>query len=269
MLIQKNIIGVLCFQVNTVRQAERQFMSFLRSIIKDAFFCEVANMREKQFRYERKYYLSPDNAAILRQRVSCLLQRDRHSNGKYRISSLYFDDIYDTALHEKQSGVFTRDKWRMRWYNDQLDPIHLERKHKEGELGLKLHARVSEGQYHRLCAGDMSVAAGQKGDVWEAFYRLHCTNCLRPVTTVIYEREAFSYAPGNVRITFDSDLRASTPGSAVSVPICTDGLTILELKYDSFLPAVVEGLLSGTQFTQLSLSKYVMARHTLMNFGFA
>jgi hypothetical protein len=39
---------------------------------------------------------------------------------------------------------------------------------------------------------------------------------------------------------------------------------ILELKYDSFLPAVVAGLLSGIQFTQLALSKYVMARHALL-----
>ena len=241
----------------------------MRNSIKANIFHGVATMQEKQFRYERKYYLSPDNAAVLRHRVSCLLQRDKHSNGSYLISSLYFDDIYDTALHEKQSGVFTRDKWRMRWYNNRLDPVHLERKHKEGELGLKLHAKVSEDQYHRLSGGDMSIAAAQTGEVWEAFYRLHCTNCLRPVATVIYEREAFSYAPGNVRITFDSGLRASMPGSAVSIPICTDGLTILELKYDSFLPAVVEGLLSGMQFTQLSLSKYVMARHTLMNFGFA
>ena len=110
-------------------------------------------MQKKQFRYERKYYLTPDNAAIFRHRVSCLLQADKHSKGSYLISSLYFDDIYGTALHEKQSGVFTRDKWRVRWYNNRFDPVHLERKHKEGELGLKLHDKISEEQYRRLCAG--------------------------------------------------------------------------------------------------------------------
>lgn len=225
-------------------------------------------MRRKQFRHEHKYYLTPGNADILRRRVHSLLCRDRHSNGAYRISSLYFDDMYDTCLHEKQSGVFVRDKWRMRWYNDSLDPVHLERKHKEGELGHKQHDRVSQEQYHRLCAGDMSVAAGQVGAVWEAFYQLHCLRRLRPVVTVIYEREAFSYAPGNVRVTFDSGLRAAVPGSAVSLPVC-DGLTILELKHDSFLPSVVGSLLSGLQFTQLALSKYVMARHALMDCGFA
>ena len=226
-------------------------------------------MQHKQFRYERKFYLSPWDVTILRQRISYLLRPDKHSNGRYLISSLYFDDMYDSALHEKQSGVFMRDKWRLRWYNDQLNPIHLERKHKEGELGLKLHDTVTEDQYHRLCAGEMSVAGEQQGMVREAFYNLHRTNRLRPVVTISYEREAFSYLPGNVRITFDSNLRAARPGSSVSVPICTDGLTIMELKYDGFLPAVVEGLLSGTQFTQLSLSKYVMARHALMSFGYA
>ena len=98
----------------------------------------------------------------------------------------------------------------------------------------------------------------------EGVYARHLLGCMRPVVTVDYDREAFSYAPGNVRLTFDTNLRAAVPGSRHSVAVDTGGLIILELKYDSFLPAVVAGLLSGVQFTQLALSKYVMARHALL-----
>ena len=70
------------------------------------------------FRQERKYYLTPSDAAVLRQRVAWLLRPDAYSqDGPYHISSLYFDDIYDTALRQKQCGALVRDKWRVRWYN--------------------------------------------------------------------------------------------------------------------------------------------------------
>lgn len=221
-----------------------------------------------QLRYERKYYLTPPEAAALRRRVACLLQPDAHAAGAYKISSLYFDDVYDTALREKLSGVAVRDKWRLRWYDDRLDFIRLERKHKENELGCKTHAPVTEQQHSRLLRGDMDAAADLPGAVGQAFRAVHATRLLRPVVVVSYMREAFSYEPGNVRITFDADLRAARPGSPVSLPVSTTGLTILELKYDNMLPAVVADMLRGTLHTQLALSKYVMARFALMQAGY-
>ena len=222
-----------------------------------------------QFRHERKFYLSPADAAVLRQRAGMLLAPDRHSaRGAYKVSSLYFDDVHDTSLREKLDGVAVRDKWRVRWYNDSLSPIHLERKHKENDLGMKQHDAVTEAQFRRLEQGDMAVAAAQQGPVWQAFHTLHRLRCLRPVVVVSYRREALACEAGNVRLTFDADLRAARPGSPASIPVSTDGMTILEVKYDGFLPAVVAGLLSGVQYTQLAISKYVMARLTLMQAGY-
>ncbi|MDR1778047.1 MAG: polyphosphate polymerase domain-containing protein [Desulfovibrio sp.] len=226
-------------------------------------------MRTKlKFRHERKYCLTRADAAVVRGRVVRMLKPDANAAGPYHISSLYFDDAHDTALHEKLNGVFMRDKWRLRWYNGNFGFIRLERKQKRGDLACKEHAAVSEAQFRRLRAGDISCAAEGNEPVWRAFYARHLLGVMRPVVTVEYDREAFSYAPGNVRITFDAGLRAAAPGSSCSVAVDTDGLIIMELKYDGFLPAVAAGLLSGMQFTQLALSKYVMARRSLRCFGY-
>jgi hypothetical protein len=215
------------------------------------------------FRHERKYYLTGAAARVARQRASYILTPDRHSAGPYRVSSVYFDDVHDTCLHQKRNGVAVRDKWRLRYYNDNLDLIHLERKHKRGEVARKEHARVTEGEFRALCRADMRCAADRREPVWRAFYARHLLGALRPVVVVEYDREAFSYAPGNVRITFDSNLRAAAPLAGHSTAVDTGGLVILELKYDLFLPAVVAGLLSGAQFTQLALSKYAMGRQAI------
>ncbi|MBQ9405484.1 MAG: polyphosphate polymerase domain-containing protein [Desulfovibrio sp.] len=226
-------------------------------------------MRKGQFRNERKYYLAPCEAATLRSRVACVMCPDAHAKGVYKISSLYFDDVYDTALREKLSGVAVRDKWRVRWYDDQLDFIRLERKHKENEMSWKTHVRVTKEQLERFMQGDMEAAADVPGEMGKLFHAVHRARLLRPVVVVIYRREAFHYEPGNVRITFDTRLCAVRPNSLTALPVSTDGLTILEVKYDHVLPNVVRSLFSGTRLTQLALSKYVMARFTLLRYGCA
>ena len=225
---------------------------------------------QRGFRCERKYYLTPGDALTLRQRVAWLLRPDRHAqNGPYHISSLYFDDLYDTALRQKQCGALVRDKWRLRWYDGATEKARLERKHKCGDLSRKDQVWLAPEQFRRLCRGDFGCAAGEQAPVWRAFYAAWLRAGLRPVVQVDYDREAFSYAPGNVRVTFDSGLRAARPGSAVLLPVQTDGLTILELKYDGFLPDAAARLCSGMEMTQLAISKYVMARFCLMEHGFS
>jgi hypothetical protein len=137
-----------------------------------------------KFRHERKYHLTEANAMLMRQRASYLLTPDKHTGGSYQVSSVYFDDAHDTSLHEKRNGVFLRDKWRLRYYNNTFKLIHLERKHKRGELARKEHAPVTEEQYAELCRADMRCAARQDGPVWRAFYARHLLGCMRPVVTV-------------------------------------------------------------------------------------
>ena len=68
--------------------------------------------------------------------------------------------------------------------------------------------------------------------------------CLRPKTVVCYDREAFFYPPGNVRITLDRNVRSGLGSldflnpQARYVPVM-EGLTVLEVKYDAFLPELI------------------------------
>ena len=63
-----------------------------------------------------------------------VLHRDRHTgpDGRYKIRSIYFDDYWNTAYEEKLMGISDRKKYRIRFYNDQDDVIHLECKRKSG-----------------------------------------------------------------------------------------------------------------------------------------
>ena len=55
---------------------------------------------------------------MLASRLGKLFPRDGHAgpDGSYRVTSLYFDTPYDTALREKLDGVDRREKFRLRYY---------------------------------------------------------------------------------------------------------------------------------------------------------
>ena len=65
------------------------------------------------FRHEWKHEITHSDHLVLRQRLSAVMQRDKHAvNGKYFIRSLYFDNAADKALREKLDGI--SDKWNLK-----------------------------------------------------------------------------------------------------------------------------------------------------------
>ncbi|WP_340674375.1 VTC domain-containing protein [Moorella sulfitireducens] len=83
---------------------------------------------------------------------------------------------------------------------------------------------------------------------------------------VDYMREAYSCRPGNVRVTIDSDVRASISSTDLFnahlplIPALDAGLCILEVKYDGFLPEFIQDLIQLNKCTSTSISKYAACR---------
>ena len=104
----------------------------------------------------------------------------------------------------------------------------------------------------------------------ELVRELYCkmqTQQLRPRVLVSYVREPYVYAPGNVRATFDSDIRTSlfgrdfAGGSLPGISAADDpGNTVLEVKYDAFLPEIIRALLQTEGLRQQAFSKYSACR---------
>ncbi len=108
------------------------------------------------YRHELKYTVDWGTYCSLRQRLKTVLKPDSHAgpNGCYHIHSIYFDNPDDKALREKINGVALREKWRVRWYNDDLGHVMLEKKIKHNELCLKLSAPLTEQECRALAAGE-------------------------------------------------------------------------------------------------------------------
>lgn len=218
------------------------------------------------YRHERKHEITYGDMLCLRGRLNAVAHADAHGDhGKYHIRSLYFDNLYDKAFMEKINGVNCREKYRLRYYDGDTSVIHLEKKSKINCLSCKQSVQVTAEQVTQILRGDVAWLQESEEPLLREFYTKLVNQGLRPKTIVDYTREAFTYAPGNVRVTMDYDIRTGMYGldflnaECVMLPII-ENHRILEVKWDAYLPDCIRSAVQlGNQGTQ-SFSKYAACR---------
>ena len=148
-----------------------------------------------EFRHELKHELGTAELLALRQRLRAVLDPDKHSpDGRYSVRSLYFDDARDTALREKQDGVGSRQKFRLRLYNGDPGFVKLEKKIKRNGLCCKLTEPMRADTVRAVISGSDWTPEGPLAQ--ELTSRL--ASGLLPKTFVAYPREAKIFLPGSV-----------------------------------------------------------------------
>jgi len=219
------------------------------------------------YRHEWKHMISPMDRVILRQRLRSVMKTDENAaNGRYLIRSLYFDTPKDTALCEKIDGVNYREKFRIRYYNGDTSMIRLEKKSKIAGLSKKQSAEVTADEVQKILDGDLAwMLTADRPLVCELYTKMQAGQ-LSPKTIVEYTREPFVYAPGNVRVTMDYDIRTGLSHLdflnplSTTIPAGEEQNIILEVKWDEFLPDVIRSAvqLPGRRVT--AFSKYAQCR---------
>ncbi|HBA49156.1 MAG TPA: molecular chaperone [Lachnospiraceae bacterium] len=227
-------------------------------------------MDQKQcFRHELKYGIGYPQYLELRSRLQAVMKADSHAgtDGRYLIRSIYFDNYADKALREKRDGVSTREKFRIRYYNDDFSFITLEKKAKNNNFCMKTDAEITEEECRRLLEGDLNWMRGHPAALVRELYAKMRYQILRPRVLVSYIREPYIYAAGNVRVTFDSDIRTTLyHGTFLEKKVADIGTAehprdmVLEVKYDAFLPEVIRSIIQTDTLRQQAFSKYEACR---------
>lgn len=218
------------------------------------------------YRHEWKHEINLSDRLVIRQRLQAVARPDPHArDGRYRIRSLYFDTPSDKALREKIDGVDRREKFRLRIYNGDAALIHLEKKSKRNGLCAKETVSLTAAEAQAILDGDLAwMRASGRPLVMELYSKI-TSQLLRPKTIVDYTREPFVYPPGNVRVTLDYDIRTGLGCTDFLDPGCPtipagDAPTILEVKWDAYLPEVIRAAVQLPGRRASAFSKYAACR---------
>lgn len=222
-------------------------------------------------RHELKFFISPVQEYLLSSALRNVLQPDKFGDSvtnEYHIRSLYFDNVFDSALYDKLDGVQHRDKYRIRIYNLSDSVIKLECKTKINSLISKRSLTIPRDLCEQLIAGDPTGLETTRSGLLQDVYREMTLNLLRPVVIVDYVREAYLHPAEEVRITFDKHLRSGmrsidmfNPDIPTMPPLDGDR-TILEVKFNRTLPPYIRSVLDTYCGNALSsaISKYTLCR---------
>ena len=221
-----------------------------------------------EYRHELKFMVSELTLEKLSYRLSAVMELDKNQQAEsYMIRSLYFDDYYDKCLNENESGTDDRYKYRIRMYRGNANYINLEKKYKYRTMTKKVAQQVDETFVNKIMA---EGGTENSGLLTMELYADYLKSGMRPKCIVEYDRCAFVEPVGNVRVTFDMNLRGSSDvnrfldySEDFTIPVLPAGTHILEVKYDEVLPRHILQLVDTNELQRQSISKYALVREAI------
>jgi hypothetical protein len=219
-----------------------------------------------KYRNELKYRLNYQDYQVVKTRLDAVLPKDIHTHpgGFYTVRSLYFDDFQNSAYNQKLFGLKDRQKYRIRIYNHSDKYINLERKIKTYRYIHKQVCRITREEVYQILEGKYEFLLKSEKVLQQLFYIECVSNILRPRVVVEYEREPYVLDVGQLRITFDKNVRTGELGFDIfdenmpMVEVFEPGLIIMEVKYSEFLPTMIQRLLPSKASDYGAFSKFVL-----------
>lgn len=225
-------------------------------------------MGTNKYRHELKHYINMSDYIAIKSRLSEVMKLDKNSNesNEYKIRSLYFDNFNNKVLMEKINGINNREKFRIRFYNNDYSFIRLEKKSKTNGLCIKYSEKLTKEQCEKIVNGDIEFLKASSKPLFIELYAKMKSELLKPKTIVDYVREAYVYSTGNVRITFDKDIRTGVNSINIfdeklsTINVIDNNIIVLEVKYDEFLPEIIKHIIQTNDRRASAISKYAASR---------
>jgi len=222
------------------------------------------NTLENNYRHEIKFIINNSDIELLKKKLSLFMHEDNNYNGEYLVSSLYFDDIYNNSYQSKLAGDYIREKYRIRYYNNDRSYITLELKGKENNLCYKRRDIITYEEYNHIIKKEYDkINIGNRKLLDRFIFDMKNKNLI-PNIIVDYYRKAFVYDIEDVRITFDRDIKSSMfnydlfDKKRFKLNALDNGEIILEVKYNNRLPNFINEIINNTRLVRIAVSKYVL-----------
>lgn len=220
-------------------------------------------------RREEKYPLSVIDMSNYKAQFSAILMPDKFSaNGSYMVRSLYFDTPDDKDFFDKLKEQNLRRKIRLRIYSPYDTKAKLELKQKENIFQKKRSLTISREDAVELINSNYSVLLKYDDDFAREIYSIMCMYAYKPKSIVEYQRYALMAKENNIRLTFDSEIRATESSFDLFSenlplnPVFPKDKVVFEVKYDKFLLGYISEIVSTINVKNITSSKYCLSRTT-------
>jgi len=217
-------------------------------------------------RKELKYYIRYQDYIILSRVLKKILHYDSYNGplGGYNVRSVYFDNVFNDAFHEKLDGLEMRKKYRLRVYGPDDKKVKFEIKNKLNDSILKETAIINRDDAKSFLNRDYKPLLRYNNLTLNRIYVEFQKMQFQPIVLIDYIREAFTWPINNIRITFDSKISQNPINLNIfdwktqKAPV-HDGV-IMEIKFEDNIPRWILNIFHTTPAVRSAISKYCLSR---------
>ena len=211
-------------------------------------------------RYEKKYLLSPEAYARLRQRLDPYIEPDEYVRST--VCSVYYDSAdYRLIRHSIEAPVY-KEKLRLRAYNvpGPEDTVFVELKKKYKGVVYKRRVGMTARQAEDYLSG--RAPAPEDSQMIREIDWFIKMNRPRPKAFIACDREAWrSKEDPELRVTFDKNIRCretelSLTAGSQGEPLLGPGQVLMEVKIPGAAPLWLAHMFSELALYPTSFSKY-------------
>lgn len=223
-------------------------------------------------RFELKYMVTLEQAETFKKALRAFLLPDEHGNGngRYTLTSLYYDSPDFRCYWEKVDGIRFRRKLRVRRYvTDEAltgdTPVFVEIKQRLDRVTQKRRIILPYRDAMHLCNDRQYPEEFAPDDrvVLDEIYAYLWQYNLGPVSIVQYERQAFigmDYDLG-LRVTFDTALQYQTHNLLLheepsTHPMLPADRVVMEIKVNERIPYWLTEMIAAHNLNMIRVSKY-------------
>ena len=227
-------------------------------------------------RREQKYLITLEQYSLLLEQIMPYMRSDNFGvDGRYVVSSLYFDSDDHKIYFETKNKLAFRQKLRLRTYNEtgieKSAFFEMKQKHNNVVNKRRMLLPLKEA-YHYLEKGDkkhLNDFHTSNSQVLREIDHFRTLYGLKPEMVVSYDRHALHGIDNpELRITFDFNLRCRNDDLLLEHG--SDGeyfidcnLVVLEVKVNDSVPLWLTRILQALQCEQRSASKYCTSMELL------
>ena len=238
------------------------------------------NIQQKFSRFEMKYIIRKSISERIQKEIRNFMVYDGYANKEFKknyfVRSLYFENNNYSNFNEKVDGVKLRHKYRIRTYSNKLDkntPIFLELKGRENLRTYKTRFFIEQNDlnlfFEKKNYFKLKKTYSDNYLIEQFIFDCYRKN-LSPKILVDYNRTPYINKSGlYFRLTFDNNIVSLSNSNLYSTSLnsgwseCLAGFTILEVKFESSIPAWFQRIVQSYQLQIRSISKFVIAADTL------
>ena len=242
-------------------------------------------------RSEIKYIVDIETFSRMKKDIDPFFEYDKKGgdNGKYIVSSIYYDSSDLRFYTEKIDGEKVRNKIRIRVYLDfkgkhrlidlgelrSKNKILLEIKKRNNTNIVKNKLLMFEDEAQKFLKNpsfiDIERYSEEERCILSNIAYINSTYNLRPIVVIQYIRQAFlTKSFPRVRLTFDTILKCRSKNFYVhdlnlGNYFLEPSLGILEIKYNTSFPTWLSTLVKKYNLSQVTFSKYCTAIESIVN----